>query len=89
MKYTHPDWHNILVSYSSEDQKYIQMNPVVARARLFLRRYGAYQEFLENRALAGVTEEPRSGMFTQIGSFFSNIGKTVAGWFGFGVTQTV
>jgi len=72
------EWHNAIQPYLVDKNEFVQ---------LFLQRYGAYQEFLEIRALRGQSESDGQGMFASIGSYFSNVGTTIAGWFGFGQTQ--
>lgn len=72
----HADWYAVLMHYGVPDFRAAQEDMVAAKARMFLRRYGAYQEYLE------VTGQLNNGFFASLGSFCSTIGKTISGWFG-------
>jgi hypothetical protein len=92
LKVDRPEWFKQMAQFLSNmditgDQK---LDEKIEKAQLFLRRYGAYQEFLEIKDVDIAQEEKKSegGILAQIGSFFSNMGQTIAGWFGFGVTKT-
>ncbi len=74
----HADWHSVLMPYGSPESldTVAAQDMATARARLFLRRYGAHQEFLE------ITGQANQGIFAALGSVCSSIGKTISGWFG-------
>lgn len=74
LEVSHADWHALLLPYGSLENK--STDAVANHARIFLRRYGAYQEYLE------LTGQANNGFFDTISKVCSNAGKTIAGWFG-------
>lgn len=90
----HAEWYSELASYLAGVKAAggEQNSAKFEVARRFLRRYGAYCEYqkIEVGHVRGdlPQEEQSSGLFAQIGSFFSGIGQTFVGWFGFGERTT-
>lgn len=68
-----------------EDPK--QDESTLKEAQLFLRRYGAYQEFVDIKNIEIERQKTPIGVFATVGNFFSRVGQTVSGWFGFGATK--
>ncbi|MCK5633113.1 hypothetical protein KAH94_05145 [bacterium] len=83
------DWFDAVSIFLSsvELQEDKENNIDLQQAQLFLRRYGAYQEFLEIKDV-DVLQQESTSFIANVGSFFSNVGQTVAGWFGFGAAKS-
>ncbi len=93
MKKNKPEWFKEISQFLSGAKITgdTQVDSKIEKAQLFLRRYGAYQEFCEIKDFDRKHEDKiaeKRGVLAQIGTLFSNIGKTVAGWFGFGVAKS-
>lgn len=71
----HADWYGIVAPYGSYKNAVASQDVVGSKARMFLRRYGAYQDYL---IFSG---QKNAGFLGAIGSFCSSVGKKVAGWF--------
>jgi hypothetical protein len=75
LEVTHADWHAVLTPYRFLDGNKNAM--VTNQAHIFLRRYGAYQEYME------LTGQSYKGFFDTVTTACVNLGKTVGEWFGF------
>ena len=86
----HCTWYDEIASYGAQAQVTgdTHKDDITAQYYTFLRRYGAYQEFLSKKGWGEKKERVSPSIITQIGSFFSGLGQTVAGWFGFGATKS-
>jgi len=81
----HNNWLESIKTFLSADKpEEVELKKV----QVFLRRYGAYQEYLAIRDVEFKKSDMPIGFFAKIGDAFSSIGQMVVGWFGFGATKT-
>jgi len=90
LKKEHRTWHDEIASYGEQAQVTgdKDKDDMIMQYYTFLGRYGAYQEFLSKKVWGEKNERLSPGIIAQVGSFFSGLGQTVAGWFGFGATKS-
>jgi len=93
LKTEHADWYTLIDPYISEahlvlDTKY---DDVRKASKIFLTRYGAYQEFLKfkgfkrkakNQAVKLIEHGAQVSTWDKIGYFAESVKNKVGGWFG-------